>query len=120
VSAGETRVLIEQAVERFGAEVPALKQLKVVLKLQLPTHGAGAPVWRVELPGPRVSRDPAGDAKLDVSVSRPQFNQLAKDGRLQDWADAYRHGHVTVSGEQAVVKLVGNVIERQLLRASPR
>ena len=120
MSAGDTRVLIEQAVERFGAEVPALKQLKVVLKLQLPTHGAGAPVWRVELPGPRVSRDPAGDAKLDVSVSRPQFNQLAKDGRLQDWAEAYRRGHVTVSGEQAVVKLVGNVIERQLLRASPR
>ena len=120
MSAGDTRALIEQAVERFGAEVPALKQLKIVLKLELPTHGSGAPVWRVELPGPRVSRDPAGDAKLDVTVSRPQFNELAKDGRLRDWVDAYRRGHVSVSGEQAVVKLVGNVIERQLARAGAR
>jgi hypothetical protein len=120
VSAGDTRTLIEQAVERFGAEVPALKQLKIVLKLELPTHGSGAPVWRVELPGPRVTRDPAGDAKLAVTVSRPQFNELAKDGRLRDWVDAYTRGHVSVSGEQAVVRLVGNVIERQLARAGAR
>lgn len=120
MSAGDTRTLIEQAVERFGTEVPALKQLALVLKLELPTHGAGAPVWRVELPGPKVSRDPAGDARLEVTVQRPAFNKLAAEGRLADWADAYRRGAVTVTGEGAVVKLVGNVIERQLLRAQPR
>jgi hypothetical protein len=64
-----------------------------------------------------VSRDPAGDARLDVTVSRPQFNELAKDGRLRDWVDAYNRGHITVTGEPAVVKLVANVIERQLARA---
>jgi hypothetical protein len=118
VSAGDTRALIEQAVERFGDEVPALRQLKIVLKLELPTHGAGAPVWRVELPGPKVSRDPAGDARLEVTVQRPAFNKLATEGRLADWVEAYRRGQVTVSGEGAVVKLVANVIERQLLRAN--
>jgi hypothetical protein len=117
MSSGDTRTLIEQAVRRFGDEVPALRQLKAVVKLQLPTHGSGAPVWRVELPGPQVSRDPAGDARLDVTVSRPQFNELAKDGRLRDWVDAYNRGHITVTGEPAVVKLVANVIERQLARA---
>ena len=117
MSAGDTRTLIQQAVERFGAEVPALKQLRVVLKLELPARGADAPVWRVELPGPRISRDPAGDARVDISVPRSHFNELAKEGRLRDWVDAYHRGHLSVSGEAAVVKLVGNVIERQLSRA---
>ena len=120
MSAGDTRALIEQALQRFGDEVPALKQLKLVMKLELPTHGAGAPVWRVELPEGRVSRDPAGDARLAVTVQRRNFNQLASDGRLRDWVDAYERGHVSVSGEAAVVKLVGNVIERQLARAGTR
>jgi hypothetical protein len=117
MSTADTRVLIEQAIERFGEEVPALKSLKVVVRLELPARGAGAPpVWRIELPGPRVSRDPAGDARVEVSVVRSQFNELVEDGRLKHWADAYRRGHVKVSGEPAVVKLVGNVIERQLAR----
>jgi hypothetical protein len=120
VSSGDTRALIEQAVKRFGDEVPALKQLKIVMKLELPTHGAGAPVWRVELPDGRVSRDPAGDARVAVTVQRPEFNRLVKDGRLRDWAEAYRRGHVTVTGEPAVVKLVAAVIERQLGRAGAR
>src|SRR5437762_2414394 len=119
MSAGETRALIEQAVERFGDEVPALRNLKVVLRLELRAR-ADAPVWRVELPGPRVSRDQAGDPRVEITVQRPEFNQLAKDGRLRDWVDAYNRGHVTVSGEPGVVKLVGNVIERQLSRAGAR
>ena len=117
MSSGDTRALIEQAVRRFGDEVPALRQLKIVVKLELPARGAHAPSWRVELPGPMVTRDPAGDARAEVSVQRPEFSRLATDGGLRDWVEAYRRGHVTVAGEPAVVKLVGNVIERQLARA---
>ena len=116
MASGDTRALIEQAVDRFTAEVPALKQLKLVVRLELLARGAGAPVWRIEVPGPKVSKDPAGDAKLDVVVARSHFNELAKDGRLKHWADAYAHGHVKVSGEPAVVSLLGNVIQRQLAR----
>ena len=116
VASADTRVLIEQALERFTAEVPALKQLKLVLKLELPTRGAGAPIWRIEVPGPKVTKDPAGDAKLNVVVTRSHFNELVKDGRLKHWAEAYEHGHVKVSGEPAVVSLLGNVIQRQLAR----
>ena len=116
MASADTRVLIEQTLERFTAEVPALKQLKLVVRLELPTHGAGAPIWRIEVPGPKVSKDPAGDAKLDVVVSRPHFNELVKDGRLKHWAEAYQLGHVKVSGEPAVVSLIGNVIQRQLAR----
>jgi hypothetical protein len=117
MASADTRVLIEQTLERFTNEVPALKQLKLVVRLELPTRGDDAPIWRVEVPGPQVAKAPAGDAKLEIVVQRPQFNELAKDGRLKQWAEAYRLGHVKVSGEPAVVSLLGNVIQRQLARA---
>ena len=116
MSSADTRSLIEQALERFGEDVPALKQLRLVIRLELRSHG-DVPIWRVEVPGPKISKDVAGDAKLDVSVDRPTFNNLAAEGHLKDWVDAYEHGDVKVTGEGAVVKLIGNVIERQLARA---
>jgi hypothetical protein len=116
VAAGDTRSLIRGAIERLQDEVPALKQLKLVLKLELRARG-DVPIWRVEVPGPKISRDPAGDARVDVSIPRSHFNELATDGRLRDWVDAYDRGHVHVSGDASVVKLLGNVIERQLARS---
>jgi len=115
VSAGDTRSLIKQAVENLQAEVPSLRQLKLVIRLELRARG-DVPVWRVEVPGPEISKDPAGDARIDVSVARPHFNELAADGRLKHWVDAYEHGQVRVSGDPAVTKLIGKVIQRQLAR----
>ena len=106
-----------QAVERIQDEVPALGKLKLVVRLELRARGGDAPIWRIEVPGPKVAKDPAGDARVDVSVARSHFNELAKEGRLRDWADAYEHGHVRVSGDTAVIKLLGNVIGRQRARA---
>ena len=116
MSAGDTRTLIRQAVEQLGEEVPALKQLKLVIRLELRARGGDVPIWRVELPGPKVERDPAADARLDVSLARSHFNELAADGRLTHWADAYERGHVRVTGDPAVKKLLGNVIQRQMAR----
>jgi len=116
VASADTRTLIKQAVENLHGEVPALKQLKLVIRLELRARG-DVPIWRVEVPGPVISKDPAGDARIDVSVARSHFNELAADGRLKDWVDAYDRGHVRVSGDAAVSKLIGNVIQRQLARA---
>jgi hypothetical protein len=116
MSSADTRTLIQQAVERFGQEVPALQQLKLVIRLELRSHG-DVPIWRIEVPGPKIAKDPAGDARIDISVDRPRFNDLAAEGGLRDWVDAYEHGAVRVTGDAAVVKLIGNVIERQLARA---
>ena len=110
-----TRELIAQAVDRLQGEVPALKQLKLVIRLELRARG-DVPIWRVAVPGPEISKDPAGDARLDVSVARSHFNELAAEGTLRHWVDAYEHGHVRVSGDAAVTKLLGNVIGRQLAR----
>ena len=117
MSATDTKALIAQAVERLQEEVPALKQLKLVARVELRARGGDTPIWRVEVPGPKISKDPAGDARLDVSVARSHFNELAKEGRLRHWAEAYEHGHVKVSGDSAVIKLLGNVIERRLAAA---
>jgi hypothetical protein len=117
LSATDTRALITRAIERLQEEVPALGQLKLVARLELRARGGDAPIWRVEVPGPKISKDPAGDARIDVSVARSHFNELAKDGRLRHWAEAYEHGHVKVSGDSAVIKLLGNVIERRLAGA---
>ena len=111
----DTRTLIRQAVERLQEEVPSLRQLKLVVRLELRARG-DVPIWRVAVPGPEITKDPAGDARLDVSVARSHFNELAAEGRLRDWVDAYEHGHVRVSGDPAVTKLIGNVIQRQLAR----
>jgi hypothetical protein len=118
MSSGDTRALIDSAIETVWRDAPALRPLKMVMRVELPARGDDA-VWRVQLPEKAISRDPAGDSRLDVSVPRVFFNALAGDpkARLADWVEAYHHGHVKVSGEPAVVKLIGNVIERQLARA---
>jgi len=117
MSAADTKALIAAALERLTEEMPTLGQLKLVVRLQLLARGGDAPIWRVEVPGPKIDRDPAGDARLDVTVQRQQFNELAKEGQLRDWARAYDRGNVKVTGDSAVIKLLGNVIERQLSRS---
>ena len=52
-----------------------------------------------------------------MSVIRSNFNDLAREGTLKQWVAAYERGHVQVAGDQAVVKLIGNVIARHLARA---
>ena len=115
MSSADTKTLIRTAVENLQEEVPSLRQLKLVIRLELRARG-DVPTWRVEVPGPEISKEPAGDARIDVSVARSHFNELAADGRLRHWVDAYEHGHVRVSGDPAVTSLIGNVIQRQLAR----
>jgi hypothetical protein len=116
MASGDTKALIARAVERLGEQVPALRQLKLVIRLELRARG-DVPIWRVEMPGPKITKEAAPDARLDVSVARPQFNELAADGRLGTWVDAYERGQLKITGDAAVVKLLGNVIQRQLARA---
>ena len=115
-SSSDTRNLIEGGVQHLLAELPALHQLKLVIRLELKSRGE-SPIWRVELPGPKVTRDPASDARVDVSVIRANFNELASEGTLKQWVRAYERGQVQISGDQSVVKLIGNVIQRHLARA---
>lgn len=116
MSSQDTRALIVQAIERFTDEVPALKQLKLVMRLELRARGGDVPVWRVELPGPKITKEPPADARVDLSISRSHFNELATKGKLKHWAEAYRTGDVHVTGDPGVIKLVGQVVQRHMAR----
>jgi hypothetical protein len=118
-SPSDTKSLIETAVTRFLAEVPALANLKLVVGLELRGRG-DVQIYRVEVPGPKISKDVPADAKVTLSVSRSHFNELATKGRVRDWREAFQHGDAKATGIEQVMKLIVNVVERQEERARLR
>lgn len=115
MTAAGTRALIEQAVERLQHDVPALEPLKLVVALELRGRG-DVQLYRVELPGPKVTKDAATDSRVRVSVARSHFNELAADGGVRHWREAIGAGHVRVSGPEQILRLVANVAARQAAR----
>jgi hypothetical protein len=111
-----TSDLIRTAIERFQAEVPALQKLKLVFGLELRGRG-DIQLYRVELPGPKVSKDLAQDERVLVQVDRPQFNELAERGTLKSYRKAVETGHIKATGDSNVKKLVVQVVERQEQRS---
>lgn len=107
-----TSDLIRTAVERFQAEVPALQKLKLVFGLELRAKH-DIQLYRVELPGPKISKDLAQDERVLVQIDRPQFNQLAESGTLKGYRRAYETGHIKATGDANVKKLIAQVVERQ-------
>jgi hypothetical protein len=107
--AASTAELIRTAVERLQADVPALAKLKLVVGLELRGRG-DVQAYRVEVPGPKISKGFADDERLHVSIPRSHFNELAADGRPKHWHEAYDQGHVKVEGDPNIAKLIGQVI----------
>ena len=114
--AAGTAELIKQAVDGLQAEVPALAKLKLVFGLELRGRG-DVQLYRVELPGPKISKGMGDDERLHVSIPRSHFNELATDGKIKHWREAYEHGDIKVAGDNDIQKLVGTVIERSEARA---
>ena len=116
MASADTKSLIETGVRRFQEEVPALANLKLTVGLELRGRG-DVQLYRVEVPGPKVTKDVQGDERVRLSVPRSHFNALAQDGRVRDWREAFERGHVKVSGPQEILRLIENVVERQEARA---
>jgi hypothetical protein len=114
-----TQQLIETAVRRFQAEVPALAKLKLVFELELRGRG-DVQMFRVEVPGPKVSKGVGDDARATVSIPRANFNELATDGSAADYREAFEHGHIKASGDSNVLKLIAQVVARHEQRARLR
>ena len=119
MSTAETKALIEEGVRNSQKEVPALDKLKLALELELRGRG-DIQLFRVEVPGPKVTRDIASDAKVRLSVPRAEFNELARDGSLRQWREAFATGTVKASGPAEILKLIQNVVERQEERTRTR
>lgn len=114
--AASTQELIKTAVERFQADVPALAKLKLVFELELRGRG-DVQQFRVELPGPEVSKELADDARLTVEIPRSHFNELATEGVAKDYSEAYEQGHIKVTGDPGIQKLIAQVLQRHEERA---
>ena len=111
-----TSDLIRTAVERFQAEVPALQNLKLVFGLELKARH-DIQLYRVEVPGPKITKDLAQDERVLVEIDRPQFNELAERGTIKTYRRAYETGHIKVTGDSNVRKLIAQVVEKQEQRS---
>ncbi|HWF53668.1 MAG TPA: hypothetical protein VG223_03535 [Solirubrobacteraceae bacterium] len=118
-SPSDTKALIETAVNRFLEEVPALQPLKLVAGLEL-RGGRDIQLYRVELPGPKVSKTIASDAKVTLQVNRAEFNELATKGHIRDWRAAFEHGDAKATGIDQVLRLIVQVVEKQEERSRTR
>ena len=119
MATAETKALIEQAVDTFRREVPALEKLKLVVELELRGRG-DIQLFRVELPGPKITKDIASDAKVRLSVPRSHFNELAAEGTIRHWREAFESGHVRATGPAEILKLIQSVVEKQEERTRTR
>ncbi len=104
---------------RFLDEVPALAPLKLVAGLELRGR-RDVQLYRVELPGPKITKDIAADAKVRLSIPRSHFNELASKGEIRHWREAFEHGDAKATGIDQVLKLIIHVVERQEERMHTR
>lgn len=77
-------------------------------------------LYRVELPGPKVTKDIAADAKVRLEIPRSHFNELATKGQVKDWRGAFEHGDAKATGVEQVLRLIANVVEKQEERSRTR
>jgi hypothetical protein len=106
-------------VNRFLEEVPALQPLKLVVGLELRGRG-DIQQYRVELPGPKVTKDIAADSKVRIEVPRSHFNELATKGSIRDWRRAFEKGDAKATGIEQVMRLIVQVVDKQEERSRTR
>jgi hypothetical protein len=113
--ADDAKALIEVAVQRFIEEVPALAPVKLVVGVELRGRG-DVQQFRLEMPELKVTKGPAADARVRVDMRREFFNVMAREAKVPDWVEAFTYGQAKASGPDQIVKLIVNVVERQLER----
>ena len=110
MATSDTKTMIEGAVARLVDEVPALRNLAMVFRLELRERG-GPAVWRVETPGPKVSRDPR--RRAGSGHDRPAGVQHpGREGTpRRTGSRRTRRASYASTGDQNVIKLIARVIE---------
>jgi hypothetical protein len=119
MATADTKALIEEGVANFQRQVPALTRLKLVVELELRGRG-DIQLFRVELPGPKVTKDIASDAKVRLSIPRSHFNELAREGTIRHWREAFESGTVRATGPTEILRLISSVVEKQEERTRSR
>jgi hypothetical protein len=117
--AEDAKALIELATRRFISEVPALEPIKLVVGIELRGRG-DVQHFRLEMPGIKVTKGPAADARVRVDMRREFFNVMAREAKVPDWIEAFSYGQAKGTGPEQFLRLIVNVVERQQERARVR
>jgi hypothetical protein len=116
----DTMAQIDRAIANVLEEVPALAPLKLTFTLVLRGRG-DQQQYRIELPGPKITKEVASDARVTVEMPRSFFNVMADEGaRVADWREAFHYGQAKATGVPPLLKLIERVVEMQEERARPR
>src|SRR6202022_925586 len=95
--AEDAKALIELATRRFIEEVPALEPIKLVVGIELRGRG-DIQHFRMEMPGLKVTKGAATDARVRMDMRREFFNVMAREGKVPDWIEAFTYGQAKASG----------------------
>lgn len=117
MSGPDTKELIQQALANFVKEVPALQKLKLTFALELKGRG-DVQLYLIKVPGPEITKVEAANTAITLELPRSHFNELAKDGKLKHWREAFEKGSATVDGTSEVIELVKRVVQRHESRAA--
>ena len=117
--AEDAKSLIELATKRFIDEVPALAPIKLVVGVELRGRG-DVQHYRLEMPGVSVTKGAAHDARMRVDMRREFFNVMAREAKVPDWVEAFTYGQARATGPEQILKLIANVVDRQLERQRTR
>ena len=115
----DAKTLIETAVRNFLAEVPALAPMKLIVGVDLRGRG-DTQMYRLQMPEIAVAKDPAPDARVRVEMRREFFNVMAREAKVPDWVEAFTYGQARATGPEQILKLIANVVDRQLERQRTR
>jgi len=107
----DPRAQIEKAIASVVAEVPGLAPLKLVFALVLRGRG-DTQQYRIELPGPKITKEVAADARVTIEMPRAFFNVMADEGaKVADWREAFHYGQAKATGVPQILKLIERVVE---------
>jgi hypothetical protein len=119
--AGDAIELLERASREFLEEVPALKDLKLVVGVDLHGRGGDVQQFRIQMPELKVTKDMGTDSRIRIEMRRDFFNLMVEHGaKVADWEQAFHEGRAKATGVDQYMKLIQRVVERQQERARTR
>lgn len=120
MSSTDAKAQIAQAIEGVLSEVPALRSMKLIFSVELRGRG-DVQQYRVELPGPKITKTLATDARVSVEMRREFFNAMVDEGaRVADWREAFRYGQAKATGVSQILQLIERVVSMHEERANLR
>lgn len=120
MSSTDAKAQIAQAIEGVLAEVPALRSMKLIFSVELRGRG-DLQQYRVELPGPKITKTLATDARVTVEMRREFFNAMVDEGaRVADWREAFHYGQAKATGVSQILQLIERVVSMHEERANLR